>query len=432
MEGSIHSFAPFPTFARLMLALAIGLFIGAERERRRKEAGLRTFGFASLLGAIGGLLGEPYATLALVFLGVLVILLNIETMRSGEGAELTTSAALIVTGFVGLLAGQGHTFTPTTVGIVTAGLLAWKDRLVGFSVGLTEAEFRSAILLGILAFVVYPILPTGDVDPWQLVDPRSAWITVILIAGMGFGNYVLLKLYGSRGIALAGFLGGLINSTVTASELARRIATAPARLLPALFSASALAIAAMVARNAVILGVLAPVALVPVALSLVLMFGVSLAFGVGHTATDPMTPDEEPLLSSPLSLAAALKFGVLFLAIQVSGTVAQRFLGNSGLYVVSAIGGFVSSASAVAAAANLAAAGTVSATTAGAAALLASIVSGWVNLPFLARIGQQPALTRRLVLMLTVLSVAAAAGLFAARTMGVGAYVQSGLAVTLQ
>jgi uncharacterized membrane protein YhiD involved in acid resistance len=40
-----------PTLARLSLALAIGLFVGIERERRRKEAGLRTFAFASLVTA---------------------------------------------------------------------------------------------------------------------------------------------------------------------------------------------------------------------------------------------------------------------------------------------------------------------------------------------------------------------------------------------
>jgi len=40
------------------LALAIGLFVGIERERRHKEAGLRTFAFAAVLGAVGGLLGE--------------------------------------------------------------------------------------------------------------------------------------------------------------------------------------------------------------------------------------------------------------------------------------------------------------------------------------------------------------------------------------
>jgi len=75
-----------PTLARLALALALGLLLGIERERRRKEAGLRTFAFASVLGAIGGLLGDSYALLALALVGVLVVLLNLETIRTGEGS----------------------------------------------------------------------------------------------------------------------------------------------------------------------------------------------------------------------------------------------------------------------------------------------------------------------------------------------------------
>jgi hypothetical protein len=46
-----------PTLVRLALALAIGLFMGVECERRGTDSGLRTFGFAALLGGLGGLLG---------------------------------------------------------------------------------------------------------------------------------------------------------------------------------------------------------------------------------------------------------------------------------------------------------------------------------------------------------------------------------------
>src|SRR5438270_382650 len=178
---SAPSFPYLPTLTRLALALALGLFVGLERERRGKEAGLRTFGFAALLGGLGGLLGDAYSLLGLGLLGILVVFLNWATLREGQGLELTTSAALLVTGFVGVLAGQGHTFTPVTAGVATAALLAWKERLAGFSLGLTETEIRSAILLAILAFIVYPVLPQAPLDPWGLVEPRTAWLTVILI-----------------------------------------------------------------------------------------------------------------------------------------------------------------------------------------------------------------------------------------------------------
>jgi uncharacterized membrane protein YhiD involved in acid resistance len=125
------TFPPLPTLERLAIALALGLFVGLERERRGKEAGLRTFGFAALVGGLGGLLGEAYALLGLGLLGILIVFLNWETLRQGQGLELTTSAALLVTGFIGVLAGQGHTFTPVSVANATAALLAWKERLLG-------------------------------------------------------------------------------------------------------------------------------------------------------------------------------------------------------------------------------------------------------------------------------------------------------------
>jgi len=186
-----------PTLVRLALALAIGLFVGVERERRGKESGLRTFGFAALLGGLGGLLGDHFALLSLSLLGVLIVFLNLHTLRTDQGTELTTSAALLVIGFAGVLCGQGHTLTPTAIAVLTAALLAWKEPLAGFSLGLSDVELRSAILLGMLAFVVYPALPPGTVDPWGVVEPRTAWVTVILIAGIGFVNYILWKLYGA-------------------------------------------------------------------------------------------------------------------------------------------------------------------------------------------------------------------------------------------
>jgi uncharacterized membrane protein (DUF4010 family) len=393
-----------PTLMRLALASAIGLFIGIERERRRKEAGLRTFAFAALLGGVGGLLGDRFALLALGLIGILVILLNVETIHTGEGAEITTSAALMVTGFAGVLAGQGHTFTPTVLGIATAALLAWKQPLAGFSVALTESEFRSAVLLAMVAFVVFPVLPTGSVDPWHLVEPRTAWVTVILIAALGFTNYVLLKLYGARGIEFTGFLGGLVNSTVTVAELASRVNESNGALAGVAFKGVMLATAAMLIRNAVILALFAPslVGQIVIPMALMLLTAAGAAWLVAprlsprlgtRDDSDERTPI--PALASPFSLTAAIQFGVIFLALQVAGTLAQRVLGDGGFLGVSVIGGVVSSASAVASAATLSTAGTVSTQIAATGAVIASATSALADWPIVARVGRHRELTRR-------------------------------------
>jgi hypothetical protein len=233
------------------------LFVGLERERRGKEAGLRTFGFATLLGGLGGLLGESYALLGLgVRAGAArhpdrVPQLGDAARRRGVGAD-----------HLGRPIGDrphrrdrrpGPHVYACHRGDCDRRATAWKERLAGFSLGLTETELRSAILLAIPAFIVYPVLPEAPLDAWGLAEPPGAWLTVILIAAIGFVNYILLTLYGGRGVELAGFLGGLVNSTVTVTELAARARETGGRLADVIYRGVLLSTAAMAVRNAVLL-----------------------------------------------------------------------------------------------------------------------------------------------------------------------------------
>lgn len=406
---------PYPdVLVRLALALALGLLIGLERERRGKEAGLRTFGFIALLGALGGALSENFALLCLALTGMLAIFLNLQTLRSNQGTELTTSAAMLVTCVAGILCGQGHTLTPAAAMVLVAALLAWKEPLAGFSRGLSEGELRSALLLAILAIVIYPALPEGAVGPLGLIEPRTAWLTVILIAGIGFVNYVLWKLYGTRGTELTGFLGGLVNSSVTVNELASRAGPgAPDRLADAAYRGILMATAAMIIRNAVLLALLAPAAFSASSIAHVMMLLTCTAFvlhgarGARRDAAGAGIADVR--LELPFSLWIALKYGTIFLVLHVVGVLAQQTAGHAGFYVVSLLGGLISSASSVAAAASLAASGSLAPETAGTGAVLASLTSVLVNLPFAMKT-KRPALTRRLAAAMLATALAGVAG----------------------
>jgi uncharacterized membrane protein (DUF4010 family) len=398
------------TLQRLALALAIGFFIGLERERRGKDAGARTFTFAALLGCLGALQGGIFAPLALSFVALLVVLLSASAMRAGHGSELTTGAAMMLVGFIGLLCGQGHTLTPTALGVLAAALLAWKEPFTSWSLGLTEAELRSAILLGILAFVIYPALPVGPVDPWKIIDLRTAWVTVLLIAGIGFANYILLKIVGASAIELTGFFGGLVNSTVTVAALSTRVVECH-DLAEAAYRGTLLATVAMILRNAVLLAILAPATLVPAAPALLLMLltgGVLFAFSRRGEAGETKAESKLPL-ESPFSLVSTLKFGLLFLGLNVAGTIAQRFFGQFGFYAVSLAGGLVSSASSVASAGALAHAGTLSASVAGTGGVIASLASTLVDLPVIARVARQRPLTRKTAFALGLITAVGAA-----------------------
>jgi len=121
---------------------------------------------------------------------------------------------------------------------------------------------------------------------------------------------------------------------------------------------------------------------------------------------------------SPFSLASAVKFGLVFLALHVAGTAAQRLIGAAGFYAVSFVGGFVSSASSVASAATLAGQGDLPVTVAANSALLASLSSALVNLPLVARVARRRPLTFRLCRALGLALVLALLGITAQAALG--------------
>lgn len=404
------TWVPVGTLSRLLLALLIGLFVGLEREWRGKEAGLRTFGLVGLLGGIAGLLDLPTALATLALTALLVVFLNVQSMRAEQGTELTTSAAMFVTCLCGVLCGKGHIITPVATGVVSAWLLSAKERLAGFSHGLSAKELRAAILLGVLAFGIYPVLPAHAVDPWGLIAPRAAWITVLLIAAMGFANYLLWKVFGTRGVELAGFLGGLVNSTVIVTELSTRSRESDGALDGVAYRGVILSTAAMAVRNAAVLAFLSLGAFHAVLIPIGAMFLASVLLA-WRAKTQAVTDTPPPMkLESPFELKSAIKFGVVFLALQVGGNIAQSMLGRFGFYAVSAVGGLISSASAVASAGSLAASGRLTPLVAGTGAVLASIASAFINIVIVSRVSKSRPLVRRVVTAMAAVLVATVLG----------------------
>jgi uncharacterized membrane protein (DUF4010 family) len=391
MEDWLRSFhgatQPFPAVAiavKAAIALALGLLVGFEREWSNKDIGVRTFAMAALLGLLGTMLGSPLLFLSGGTILILIVFANIHSLQTARKLEATTSTALAIVFLLGVLVGQGHLFTPVACAIVVAMLLALKPQLRAFAGGLTQQEVRSALLLGLLGFVIWPLLPDHFIDPWQMIQPREDWITVVVIASLGFLNYVLLRVYGSRGIYLTAMLGGLVNSTATAAELTSTLAgsnlvdlTVPVVLLTSV---------SMFFRNLIILGIFAHGAVQTAATPLVAMSIVAAywvyrdrrrAADIGKAVTIDV--------GSPVSLRKVSTFALLFLILQIVATMGQRWIGNAGFQMVSVLGGMFSSASTTAAAANMAIHGHVSQSQAGVAVVLTSISSALINLPIVQR-----------------------------------------------
>ena len=222
MQVESVRFPATPIALKMAVAIGIGMLAGMEREWSNKDVGIRTFAIVALLGMLASVIGPDVAIVSLVGVFLLIALMNARSILTDRSVEITTSAALILNYLLGVLVGLGHIFTPVAGAIVMTMLLAWKTELSRFAGGLLPSEIRSAVLLGLIGFVIYPVLPNRYIDPWQLFNPKDAWISVIAIAGIGFVNYVLLRVYSTRGLYLGALFGGLVNSSATVVELAAR------------------------------------------------------------------------------------------------------------------------------------------------------------------------------------------------------------------
>jgi uncharacterized membrane protein (DUF4010 family) len=307
---------------------------------------------------------------------------------------------------LGLLVGLGHIFTPVAGAIVMTMLLAWKTELTRFAGGLQPSEIRSAVLLGLIGFVIYPVLPNRYLDPWQLFNPSDAWISVIAIAGIGFLNYVLLRIYSTRGLYLGALFGGLVNSSATVAELGTRMRETG--MVATTTTLCLLTTIAMFARNLVLATIFSPrslsATLVPLlAMTLVAGFWIWRDRKIEETIPGTLT------LTSPISLAKVIWFGLVFVSIQIVGTLLTKYFGSYGMFATGIFGGLVSSASTTAAAATMAMHGKISAALAGSATVLTSLSSAAVNLPIVWRTTRNRAVVRRLTIqMATVIGTGVA------------------------
>ena len=379
------------------------MLVGMEREWSNKDVGIRSFALVSLTGMLASTMGESVIVASLAGILLLIAAMNTRSILADRSLEITTSAALIANYLLGVLVGEGHIFTPVAGAVVMTMLLAWKTELSRFAGDLQPHEIRSAVLLGLIGFVIYPILPNHYVDPWRLFNPSDAWVSVIAIAGIGFVNYVLLRIYRTRGLYISAIFGGLVNSTATMAELGSRVqGTALAGRTVVL---SHLTTVAMFARNLILATLFSPLSL---SATLVPVLAMTLVAG-GFVWLDQKA-EQQPAgtisLTSPIALGKVLKFGVVFIVIQIAGTLLTRVFGNSGMLAVSVIGGLVSSASTTAAAATMAMHGQITPSLAGSATVLASLASAVVNLPIVWRTTTDKAVFRRLLLQTSAIIAA--------------------------
>jgi uncharacterized membrane protein (DUF4010 family) len=351
----------------LAVALAIGLLLGVERERRKGEgpsrdpAGIRTFALVGLLGGIAEQLGNDALVAVLAGFVGLAALLGYFLSRNDDPG-LTTEVALVVTFLLGVLA-QRDTATAAAIAVAVGLILTYRERvhhLVRDT--LSEQEVHDGLLMAAAALIVLPLVPNEGVGPNDALNPFFVWELVVIVMAVQAGGYVALRVVGPRfGLLFSGFVSGFVSATLTVATMGARATNEPKLLRPSV-GAAVVSTVATVILLAIVLAATSVDTLREVALPLVLAgiaAGGYAAIVAARVVRSPEPEDFDRGRAFELKTALILA-GAVSLVLLVTGAL-NEVVGIRGVTLGTAVAGFADSQSAAVSAAALVAAGKISA-----------------------------------------------------------------------
>jgi uncharacterized membrane protein (DUF4010 family) len=338
-----------PEAVQIALVLFLSFLIGLEREERKTNGGLysfggvRTFPLIGLIGYSAAMISGPQMLpLAIGFMIVagFLLLSYWHKISSSETAGVTTEMSGLATFLVGALVCYGHLWIATTLGVASLLLLDLKAALEKLAARIAPDEILTFSKFLFLSAVILPILPNQEFGPFH-INPFKTWLVVVAISSISYASYVLQKVTkGQGGIVLAALLGGAYSSTVTTVVMARR---AKRELRPHLFSGGILIACGVMYLRLVILLALFNRQLM-LLLYIPFLSVAALAVGGGwlwslraDKNTQVVQRESEP--KNPLDLATALLFAGLFLVMLVATQLAVTYLGRTGVNTLAAIMG---------------------------------------------------------------------------------------------
>ncbi len=347
------------TVAGLGVSMAVGLFVGLERQRAivNKEGddvllgGVRTFPLIAIAGSVCALVSPSWMIAAgLVGLVALMSVHRISLTHEQREGGLTTEIAALVTFLLGALACADvreladtgdRLLLVAALGVVVTLLLSIKPRLHEVVRKVSDEDIFATAQILVVALVVLPLLPTESFGPFDAIQPRQIGKMILLVGGVSFLGYAASRLMGAgRGLVVTGLIGGLVSSTAVTFSMSRR-AKDDERVRPAAAVAVVAASSVMLVRVLVAVTVvhapLLPRLVIPMgAMALVggaLLVPLLMKARAGEKATADIT------LKNPFELKSAVIFGLLFAFVIFISKAARATLGDTALYLAAVVAG---------------------------------------------------------------------------------------------
>lgn len=335
---------------RALIALALGLLIGMEREyakrvpdKEEQFAGVRTYTLITLFGFLCAYLAQQYGLWIFVagLSGLMALVIAAYVMSSRPGSYgISTELSGILAFTIGAVVFQGEVLLAVIITVLVTTLLSLKLRLHSFIATLTPQDIRAFIQFVVISAVILPFLPTEPMGPNGVWDLHEIWIMVILVTGISFAGYLLAKILGpAKGTMVAGIVGGLVSSTAVTLSLARRSRQHPTG--PNILTAAGIigATGVLYPRIWLIIWVvdheLALRLVPPMAFITLVSFGIAyLLRRKGGQGTMAEIPTQ-----NPLNFGVSIQFAVLYMAVLWLMDLASAGRSVQGFYATSLIFG---------------------------------------------------------------------------------------------
>jgi uncharacterized membrane protein (DUF4010 family) len=338
------------TALRFAAALGLGVMLGLERERQKDPesgfAGVRTIGLIALTGGVAAwlesALGQPWLAVA-TFVAIAALVTVSYTASAARGSlGITTEISALLAFLLGYLCLRGQVVLAAGLAVASGGVLALKQWLHGLAGRIAPEDVEATLKFAIVSCIVLPLVPNESFGPAPLdsINPYKIWLMVVLISGLNFASYLLVKALGAEhGIGVTGLLGGLVSSTAVTLGFSER-SQEKRSLAPHLALGILLAWLVMFARVLAMVGVVVP-RLVP---RLAIPIGVAalpcLLYALWlRRRTEAEGRAEVAAGENPFELGRAIRFGVAFGVIGFVAKAAQVYLGETGLYLAGALAG---------------------------------------------------------------------------------------------